>query len=71
MRSYNLDYGRSYDSDQGFPCESSFHIVYKVLYVNSFYSLYFYHLYADLCLFVCVIADSKYADNSKPIFLFL
>ena len=71
MRSYNLDYGRPYDSDQGFPCESSFHIVYKVLYVNSFYSLYFYHLYADLCLFACVIADSKYADNSKPIFLFL
>ena len=34
-----------FDSGQGFPYESSSHIMYKVLYVNSFYSLYYYHHY--------------------------
>ena len=31
----------AFDSDQGFSYESSSHIVNKVLYVNSFYSLYY------------------------------
>ena len=43
-----------FDSDQGFPHESSSHIVYKVLYVNSFYSLYYYHHY-DHCIVNIVI----------------
>ena len=38
-----------FDSNQGFPHESPSHIVYKVPYVNSFYSLYYYHHY-DHCI---------------------
>ena len=34
-----------FDSGQGFPYESSSHMIYKVLYVNNFYSLYFHHHY--------------------------
>ena len=85
------------DFYEGFPYEPSSHIEYKVLYVNTFYSLYYFHHY-DHCivnivilyymqtwklyttkriyclfvyLFVCVIADSKCTDNSKPISLFV
>ena len=39
-----------FSSAQGFPDESSSHILYKVLYVNSFYSLYCYHHYDDYIL---------------------
>ena len=35
--------------DQGSSNESSSRIVYKVLYVNSFYNLYYYHHY-DHCI---------------------
>ena len=47
MRSYNLDYGFSesgFDFDQGFPHDSFSYMVDKD-YVNSFYSLYYYHHY--------------------------
>ena len=34
-----------FDSTQGFPYESSSHMVIKILYVNSFCSFYYYHDY--------------------------
>ena len=40
--SHNLDYGAvksGFDYNQGFPYEPSSHMVWKVLYVNSFYIL--------------------------------
>ena len=43
-----------FDSNQGFPYESSSHILYKALYVNSFYSLYYHHHY-DYCIVNIVI----------------
>ena len=47
MRYYNLDYGfpeSGFDFDQGFPHDSFSYMVDKD-YVNSFYSLYYYHHY--------------------------
>ena len=31
-----------FDSAEGFPSESSSHMVYKILYVNSFYVFYYF-----------------------------
>ena len=42
------DHKSGFESDQGFPYGSSSHMVYKILYLGSFYSLYYY----DHCLVV-------------------
>ena len=48
-----------FDSCQGFPYESSSHMVYKILYVNSFCSFYYYD-HCDYCLVNIVILYSMY-----------